>query len=705
MNRGRHALRIAISAAVAAAPLFAATAASASAPVTTPQQAGIATLMSSYSDGLIDSSSWWQSAVAQSTVETYQQATGDTSYYQDIVTTYDDWNGSSRPDSLPDFEDAYADDTGWWGLAWMQAYTMTGDSAYLQLAEDDANYIYQHFWDSNGSGCDGAGGGLWWWDDNGTLTGRSTIQNALFLELTSELHETLSGDTKYLGYANAEYSWLSSSGLIQSDGLVWNGWNGACVLTGPYWTYNQGSVIAALAEYSRVTGTAGPLTEAEQIGAAAIADLAPSGVLAETCEPSGCDGDQVSFKGIFVRDLNILAAVAGTSQFASFFQAQAASIEAHDTTSSNQFGLVWSGPTPSCPSALTATNPCNAATQASAEDALVAALSPPIDRPSAVVDTDGTTRVFARTATGSLEVDSLPAGSSTWSGFTSLGGNSPTSPAALAAANGATWVFVTGANGVLYADTLPSGASAWSGWSSLGKPSIDLIGVPAVVEDTSGVIHAFIRSADGDLYTDTYSGSAWSGFSSLGGVWPYDVAAVAGAGGYVHVYATGTTTNMYHDQAPNGGSWSGWANLGGNVSGVPAATQDTGGTLRAYAPDVSLGVLEEFHAAAGSTTYGEDSRGGSWPNDAAAVAGSGGYVDLFDVGSTANVYWQYLTPAPAWSAWINLGGSFTGTPTAVKLSDGAIVLFAASTSGSLEANQLPAGTTTWSGWVGLGGNL
>jgi predicted alpha-1,6-mannanase (GH76 family) len=665
----------------------------------------MATLMGAYSNGLINSGDWWQSAVAQSTLEAYQQATGDTSYYSDIVTTYDDWNAKSQPDSKPDFEDGYADDTAWWGLAWIQAYTMTGDSAYLNTAEADANYIYSDFWDSNATGCDGTGGGVWWYDDGGTPTGRLTIPNVLFLELTADLHNAIGGDTKYLGYATSEYNWLNDSGLIGSNGLVWDGFNGSCALSGTYWTYNQGSAIAALTEYYKATGTAGLITEAEKIGTAAIADLAPTGVLAETCEPSGCDGDQVAFKGIFVRDLEILAAVAGTGQFDSFFQAQAAAIEAHDTTSANKFGLVWSGPTPTCPSALTTANPCDQASQASAEDALVAALNPPVERPSAVVGADGTVRVFARTATGSLEVDSLPAGSSTWSGFTSLGGNSPTSPSALAAANGATWAFVTGANGVLYADTLAYGATAWAGWVSLGKPSVNLLGVPAVVEDTGGVIRAFVRSADGDLWTDSYSGSAWSGFSSLGGVWPYDVAAVAGSGGYVHLYATGTTTAMYHDQALGSGSWSGWANLGGTVAGVPAAIQDTGNTLRAYAPDVSSGVLEEFHAAGGSTTYGEDSRGGSWPYDAAAAAGSGGYVDVFDVGLTDNAYWQYLTPAPAWSSWVNLGGSFTGTPTAVKLGDGNIVLFAASTSGSLEVDQLTSGTTTWSGWVTLGGSL
>jgi hypothetical protein len=409
----------------------------------------------------------------------------------------------------------------------------------------------------------------------------------------------------------------------------------------------------------------------------------------------------VSFKGIFVRDLKILATIAGTSQYNSFFQAQAASVETRDANADNQFGLVWSGPSPTCPSGLTSSNPCSSDTQASAEDALVAALGPPAARPAAVVGTDGTTRVFALAADGSIQQDARPSGSTAWSGFTSLGGTWPDSPAALAAADGDIWVFATGAGGGLYADTLPSGSATWSGWSDLGSPSMHLIGVPAVVQDTGGAIRVYVRGANGSLYTDAWSGGTWSGFSDLAGTWPYDVAALAGNGGYVHVFAVGTTTALYHGQRGPLGSWSGWSSLGGTVTGVPVAVQDTSGTIRAYARGVSGGALDEFYAASGSTSYSSDSRGGSWPYDAAALAGSGGFVHLFDVGTTASMYWQDRTPGGSWSAWTNLGGTFAGVPAAIQLSNATIVLFAESASGSTEENQLAGGTSTWSGWSSL----
>jgi predicted alpha-1,6-mannanase (GH76 family) len=694
--------------AVAVPAASASTAARAAAASTTvsPQQAGLDTMMGSYGSNHLIGTDWWQAAVAQSTLETYEQDTGDVTYAGDIGETYSAYNGND-PSGKPDFEDSFVDDTGWWGVAWLQAYVMTGDSSYLQTAETDASFMHGQ-WDTTASSCGGAGGVYWEITSSGDI-GRLSIPNELFLELSAWLYN-VTGNSTYLSWAEAEWSWFSQTGLITSSGLVDDGYNGDCQVGGTNWTYNQGVILAGLGQLYLGTKNASLLTEAETIATAATTKLAPGGVLADTCQPSSCDGDEVAFKGIFVRNLRMLATIAGTSQYNSFLSAQAASIEAHDTDAGHQMGLVWSAPVSACPAALTTANACNSQTQVSAEDALVAALGPPVARPAAVVDSNGTVRVFARVAGGGLdggglEADSLAKGATSWPGFTSLGGATPYGPAAVAGSNGGTWVFVVGANGALYDDTLPSGSTTWSGWSSLGSPAgTHLIGTPAVVQDKTGVIRAFIRSENGNLYTDSLSGSTWSGYTDLEGIWPSDVAALVGKGGYVHVFAVGTTGNLYHDQMlPPTGSWSGWGDLGGQVTGVPAATQDSSGTIRAYARDTSGGALEEFYAASGSSTYSLDSHGGDWPYDGAAVADTGTHVvSLFAVGPTANAYWQYLTSTPSWSSWDDLAGSFSGVPAAVRRSNGDIDVFADS-GGSLEVNQLSG--STWSGWSALGGNL
>jgi hypothetical protein len=110
------------------------------------------------------------------------------------------------------------------------------------------------------------------------------------------------------------------------------------------------------------------LRTAERIAKAAISHLTIGGVLHERCRGTGCGnstgGARESYKGIFVQDLKVLAVTARTSQFSLFFRKQARSIEAHDTNRHHQFGLLWAGPV---------IDP-NPATQASAEDALVAVL-------------------------------------------------------------------------------------------------------------------------------------------------------------------------------------------------------------------------------------------------------------------------------------------------------------------------------------------
>ena len=316
----------------------------------TPAAAGVANLMQSYSasTGLIGGG-WWTSAVALSTVETYHQATGDATYDYAI-------SGAFNDNKQNNFENDYLDDTGWWGVAWMQAYDLTGQSQYLQMAETDAGYLHS-YWDST------CGGGVWW---STAKAYKNAIPNELFLQLAAGLHNRVPGDTNYLAWANAEWSWFSGSGMINSSNLVNDGLTSGCANNGQQtWTYNQGVILSGLSELYKATGNAGLLTKAESIANAATSTLSSGGVLREPCEPS-CTGDAISFKGPFIRGLKALAVAAGTTAYNTFLQAQSASIVSHDTNSAGGIGENWAGPvgSPTAPS------------QAAGDDALVAALNP-----------------------------------------------------------------------------------------------------------------------------------------------------------------------------------------------------------------------------------------------------------------------------------------------------------------------------------------
>jgi predicted alpha-1,6-mannanase (GH76 family) len=337
--------------------------ASASLRADSPAEAAMADLFTSYAPntGLIGNS-WWQAAVALSTVETYAQTTGDTSYDTAIARAF-------ALNSSRSFENGSDDDTAWWALAWLQAYDITQIPSYLAMAETDADYIHED-WD------DACGGGVWW--QRSPRAYKNAITNELFLELTAWLHNSIPGDAKYLRWARAEWSWFDHSGMINSSSLINDGLDGNCENNGDVtWTYNQGVILAGLAQLYQATGNRALLSAGERIARAAVGQLTVGGVLEEPCEGTGCafrlDHNTQSFKGIFVSDLKVLAVTAGTPQFNAFLTAQAQSIEAHDTGRDNTLGMFWAGPVADVSSA----------TQASALAALIASVRLPSAGPAA----------------------------------------------------------------------------------------------------------------------------------------------------------------------------------------------------------------------------------------------------------------------------------------------------------------------------------
>lgn len=84
----------------------------------------------------------------------------------------------------------------------------------------------------------------------------------------------------------------------------------------------------------------------------------------DACEPN-CAPDGTQFKGIFIRNLQMLNSVAPQDEYTTVIQACANSIWDNDRNSDNQLSVDWSGPF---------ITPANSSTQSSAMDALVAAI-------------------------------------------------------------------------------------------------------------------------------------------------------------------------------------------------------------------------------------------------------------------------------------------------------------------------------------------
>ncbi len=283
--------------------------------------------------GLWNSTGWWNAANCIEAIENAAAATNGQNYLSVIANTF-------NQNSAANFLNNFYDDEGWWALAWIRAFDLSGDTRYLNMAKT----IFADMtngWDST------CRGGLWW---NKTKTYKNAIPNELFLLAAIRLHERTPNDGgagSYYMWATNEWEWFDASGMINPAFLINDGLSSSCVNNGETtWTYNQGVIIGGLTELYKVTGNQFYLNEATSIASATMNTLVNSnGILREPCEVNGCSGgDTPQFKGIFIHHLAELNDEARRQQFHNFLFTNAHAIWFNDRNSSNQLGLEWDGP-------------------------------------------------------------------------------------------------------------------------------------------------------------------------------------------------------------------------------------------------------------------------------------------------------------------------------------------------------------------------
>jgi predicted alpha-1,6-mannanase (GH76 family) len=305
---------------------------------------------------------WWNSACCLYATIDYCRITGTTIYLGDIPQTFAVAR-LNNPSGTDGFVDTAYDDCGWWGITWVNAYDLTGNADYLNMAKNLFETMTQG-WTAVDDG------GVVWETPNGSADDtasdyKETIANELFLLLAALLHQRIPGDSgqgSYLDWAEREWRWFTNSGLINSEGLVSDGFHpeGQNIQT-DIWTYNQGVILGGLLAMYEITKDSVYLQNAEKIADAALEHLTVSAtvggstvsVLSETINSTDYpdltrfkdDPDTPQFKGIFMRYLYKLAQcpqVSNSSSYKQFILNNAASIHTNDA-SDGQFGFLWQG--------------------------------------------------------------------------------------------------------------------------------------------------------------------------------------------------------------------------------------------------------------------------------------------------------------------------------------------------------------------------
>jgi predicted alpha-1,6-mannanase (GH76 family) len=331
--------------------------------------------------GLYRTTGWWNAANAITALADFSRVEGTTRYLPVFANSLHAAPGA--PDGGRGFLNNYYDDEGWWALAWIDVYDLTGDPAYLRTADGIFSDM-QLGWDTTT-----CGGGVWW---SKKSREKNAIENELFLSVAASLANRMHDQTRRradLEWALKEWAWFSNSGMINQSQLINDGLDSSdrlhCRNNGKNtWTYNQGVILGGLVELDKAAPDRGFKQLATAIAYSAIEHLTDDqGILHETSD-AHTGGDVPQFKGIFVRNLMILDRTSPNCRFDIFIQANARSAWEDDRDASNHLGFWWTGPFDSA----------DADRQSSALDLLIAAEGLDATRQSGVKAIRGDSKVF-----------------------------------------------------------------------------------------------------------------------------------------------------------------------------------------------------------------------------------------------------------------------------------------------------------------------
>lgn len=150
----------------------------------------------------------------------------------------------------------YYDDSGWWGLSFIDAYQATGNKAYLADARRAMTFIVGSGWDNQ------LGGGTWW----DTFHHHKTIEPlAAAVMIGTRLYE-IQGDKWALGWAQKMLTWANAHSFNQQRGLYQRSATDDTVMD-----YVQGLMTTANWELCKALNKPALCAKARQLATASLA--------------------------------------------------------------------------------------------------------------------------------------------------------------------------------------------------------------------------------------------------------------------------------------------------------------------------------------------------------------------------------------------------------------------------------------------------
>ncbi|HSX34711.1 MAG TPA: CHAP domain-containing protein [Candidatus Saccharimonadales bacterium] len=251
-------------------------------------------------------------------------------------------------------------------------------------------------------------------------------------------------------------------------------------------------------------------------------------------------------------------------------------------------------------------------------------------------------------------------------------------------------VFVRGDDGQVY--TQYWDGTRWSGFSSIGGNTVN---DPAVIVNGSA-LNVFALNRDGQIYTAYNDGGGWSGWASLGSQVMRGNPKAVQYGNELDVFATGVNGHPYKNTWQPATGWGGWSSLGNYMDSSPA-------------PVVYNGELDVVMRGTNNMMYKDTWTGGSWGGfgeiGSCCLAGNpaalsyGSQLDVWS-GAPDNHVYKLTWNGSAWSGWVDAGGGMAGNPDVVQYGLD-LNVFMRGTNGQIYHRYWSTGSQNWSGWASI----